>query len=176
MTDERIIKGFISGERDSFRVVEEWIREIISRKLWVENISPEEIFSDVQLKLLLIFRQDSFVSSSNLKAFVQTVTRNTLIDCIRSFKRAKLRFKTLNEEFPDSNNQEKEFLQQEELLLFNRIVSHLGTQCRELWKFLLNERLTYKQIAARIETTEATIKMRVFRCKEQAIELRKKLS
>lgn len=176
MTDERIIKGFVSGERDSFRVVAEWIREIISRKLWVEDISPEDIFSDVQLKLLLIFRQDSFASSSNLKAYVQTITRNTLVDCTRNYKRAKLRFKPLSEEFPDSKNPEKEYLQQEELYLFNRIVSHLGTQCRELWKFLLNERLTYKQIAARNETTEATIKMRVFRCKEQAIELRKKLS
>ncbi len=176
MTDEQIIKGFVDGEKDSFRVVEEWIREIISRKLWVEEISPEEIASDVHLKLLLIFRQNSFALSSNLKAYIQTITRNTLIDSIRSYKRAKDRFKSLTEECTDANHPEKEYVREEELYIFNRILHNLSTQCKELWKFLLYEKFTYKQIAAMTKTTEATIKMRVFRCKEQAIELRKKLS
>lgn len=65
---------------------------------------------------------------------------------------------------------------EEEIAIFHRVFSLIDERCRELWYMVFTECLPYKEIARRLETTEEAIKTRVFRCKEEAVEIRTRIS
>ena len=169
-TDKDIIDGFLDGNQECYRIVTGWIDEIIQRILWSESIHPDDIRSDTLYKLLVNFRSGRFHYKSALKAYVQQITRFTLIDAIRSQRRQPSRI--INDP-PAAENPYTIIITEEEKIIFNRVWNLIDQQCRQLWIMIFHQATSYREIAKQQKVKESTIKTRVFRCKEEAIKIRK---
>lgn len=64
---------------------------------------------------------------------------------------------------------------EEEVLIYKRILSIVGSECKDLWKMIFNDEMSYKEIAKTLGTTEGAVKTRVLRCKQKAVALGKKM-
>ncbi len=172
-SDKAVIDGFLDGNKECYRAVTGWIDEIIQRILWGDSIHPGDIRSDTSYKLLINFRAGRFHYKSTLKAYVQQITRFTLIDAIRSKRRQPSRI--INDP-PTAENPYTITITEEEKIIFNRIWNLLDEKCRELWTMIFHQAVTYSEIAKQEKVKESTIKSRVFRCKEEAIKIRNQIT
>jgi RNA polymerase sigma factor (sigma-70 family) len=172
-TDKDIIDGFLDGNQICYHVITGWIDEIIQRILWSDSIHPDDIRSDTLYKLLLNFRSEQFQHKSTLKAYVQQVTRFTLIDAIRRQKRQPCR---ITNDPPASENPYTITITEEEKIIFGRVWNLIDDKCKELWTMIFDKRMHYSKIAVLQNVKESTIKTRVFRCKEEAINIRKHIT
>ncbi|MBA4312476.1 MAG: hypothetical protein C0417_07580 [Chlorobiaceae bacterium] len=173
VSDQEIINGFLAGSQDSYRVVSGWITEIIQRFLWSGRIQPDDIRSDTLYKLLVNLRSEQFQHKSTLKAYVQQITRFTLIDAIRRQRRQPSR---ITNDPPAPENPYTITITEEETIIFNRIWNLIDEKCRQLWTMIFRQKISYQEIAKKEKVKESTIKTRVFRCKEEAINIRKHIT
>ena len=176
MSDEEIIRGYLEGNTKDYGVIVGWVREVVNTRVWVEGISAEDIVSDTTHKLLLNFRAKKFKYESSLKTYVQRITRYTIIDTIRSYRRTKEYLAEENVHLLRDKNPLEIFESKEEVVIFNRIFSLVDETCRKLWKMNFHDCLSYKDIAKRLNLTEGAVKTKVFRCKEEAIAIKDKIT
>lgn len=173
LTDKEIIDGFLNGNQETYRVVNGWMDEIIQRILWSGSIQPDDIRSDTLYKLLINFRSGRFRHKSTLKAYVQQVTRFTIIDAVRRNRRQPVLYDC---DPPDHNTPFSEMINEEGKNIFNRIWDIIDEKCRDLWMMIFKDNKNYKEIAKKLKLSENTIKSRIFRCKEEAIRIRKQIT
>lgn len=173
LTDKEIIDGFLSNNQECHRNISFWIDEIIQRFAWKNSICTEDICSDTIYKLLMNFRDGRFNYNSTLKAYVQQITRFTLIDAVRLSRRQPVH---LVYDPPEENTPISILMTEEEKTIFNRIWNLIDDKCKELWVMIFHERRNYKDIAKKLKLSENTIKSRVFRCKEEAIRISEKIT
>ncbi|MBI5475810.1 MAG: RNA polymerase sigma factor [Ignavibacteriales bacterium] len=173
LTDSAIVDGFLEGNQECFLFIRSWIDEIIQRCLWIEQIDPNDLRSDTEYKLLINFRTNQFHNKSALKAYVQKITRNTLIDAVRRRRNQPLRLQ-IDPVSPDDPIDT--VIKKEEISIFERIFDLIDSKCRDLWKMIFYDRLSYKKIAEIHQVKDSTIKIRVYRCKEEAIKIFKRIS
>ena len=176
MSDEEIIRGYLEGNTKDYGVIVGWIREVVNTTLWVEGVAADDIISDTTYKLLVNFRAYRFKYQSSLKTYVQKITRFTIIDTIRSHKRAREYLSGNNLQPLENKSPLDIFEDEEEVTIFNRIFSLINEQCRQLWEMIFHDLLSYKEIAKKLNISEAAVKTKAFRCKEEAIEIRKKIA
>lgn len=148
-----------------------WMRDVTKNHVWVEAISPDDVMADASEKLLCNLRDDKFRFGSSLKTYVQRITRYTIIDLVRSHKRAERLMTKDNFDVGEVETPHVIYEGMEEAFLFDRIISLVDEKCRELWRMILNDEMTYKAIAVKFGTTESAIKSQAVRCKEAAMKI-----
>jgi RNA polymerase sigma factor (sigma-70 family) len=173
LTDRERIQGFLAGSRPHYDEIVGWITLIVRSRLWEDHIAAEDVIADTVTKLLMIFQDDAFRFDSSLKTYVQQVTLYTLIDATRRQKRFVALDLTVDP--PASGTPLADLEKNEEALLVDRIVAHLPAACRALFDLVLDERLTCREIAARMGSTEGAIKTRLSRCRQKAVDLMQKM-
>lgn len=176
LNDRQIIRGFLEGNEEEYRIIVGWIDEVIRTCLWNDGILPQEVVSDTSYKLLTNFRSDQFKYNSSLKTYVQRITRFTIIDAVRNRRRA-VSLQQQQIDPPDDASDPLQIMEtDEEQHLFDRIVDLLDEKCRKLWILIFDERKNYRQIAEQLRISEGAVKTRMFRCKEEAIAIRKRIT
>ena len=175
-SDTEIIQGFLNGEQAAHDRIVGWINSVISTRLWMEGISADDILSDTILKLLLNLRAGEFRHASSLKTYVQKVTRFTIVNAVRRHVRARRYARDAADDPPDARTPLEIAEEEERARMFSRIFSLIDERCREIWHLIFSERLQYGEIGHRLGLSESAIKTRVFRCKEEAIRIRKRIS
>ncbi len=63
----------------------------------------------------------------------------------------------------------------EKVDLLAHLLDLIGENCRNLWRLIFFDELTYKEIAQKLGISEAAVKVRAFRCKEEARVIRKSI-
>ncbi len=176
MSDRSLIDGFLEGDRQSHKTIQEWIVVVIRAGSWAPGVSADDITSDTVYKLLTNLRDGQFRFESSLKTYVQKITRFTIIDAVRRNRRAHQGGQDLVESAPDPDNFSEAFDDREERALYERILSLIGPDCRAMWKMIFHDELPYAEIAESLKISVGAVKTRVLRCKEKAIEIRKRIS
>lgn len=176
LSDREIIMGYLEGRKPEHGVVTGWIKEVVGARVWEPGISPQDVLADTAYKLLVNFQGNKFNFESSLKTYVQRIVMFTIVDSVRAHRRLKSHFGPAGSEISDDPNPHTLVEQGEESKIFQRVFALLDQKCRELWTMLLNESLNYKQIGERLNIGESTVKTRVLRCKEKAIEIRKSIT
>ena len=169
MKDNERIQGFLAGTRPHYDEIVGWITTLVRSRLWEEHVPPEDVIADTVSKLLVAFREGTFRSDASLKTFVQQVTLYTLIDATRRQRR----FIPLEarSDPPDQDTPLSRLISREEEMLIERVIGLLPEGCRTLFSLVLEERLSCRSIAERMETTEGAIKTRLSRCRQKAAAL-----
>ena len=176
VSDQELIDGYLKGRKKAFETIVQWIREVVNRKAWSEGISTEDIIADTTYKLLVNLRENRFKSESSLKTYTQKITQFTIIDVLRGRARIRALLTEQNLELSDQKNPHDLFEEQEQAMLFDRIFNLMDEKCKKLWRMIFHDMLSYKQVAAKLEIQETTVRTRLFKCKEEAIGIRARIA
>ena len=174
MTDQKIIQGFLKGGSKEYNQVREWIAAMVRSRLWDNRVTPEDVVADTLIKLLLNLRKKSFRVESSLKTYVQRITLNTLVDGTR--RRKRLVPIADENTLSDASTPLTKIEHDEELELMDRALSMLPEACRKLFEMVLQEQVTYVEIARRIGSSEGAIKTRISRCRQKISEIMRQMT
>ncbi len=175
MNDGEIVEGFLAGDRDATGTVRSWIHDVARHSAWGAPELVEDGAAEATLKLLMLLRAGNFRGESSLRTFASRVARYTMIDMLRRRRRTAELITEETVPRPTVTDLEQDYVARERMELFGRIVTLLDDKCRKLWELIFHDLLPYKEIAAQQGITITAVKMRAYHCKEQAIEIRKKL-
>jgi RNA polymerase sigma-70 factor (ECF subfamily) len=173
--DQRIIEAFLSGSEKECRIINQWISRVVQLNSWGLKAYSDDITQDVMIKLYNNLRDTKFRFVSSLKTYVSRITKFTCIDYLRKYLSKEQKEVELLE-IPSYDNPESDLEQRQEKKILWRIYRLMSSECRDLWKMIFWENLSYLQIAQQLSIHEGTVKSRFSRCKEKAIGLRKKLT
>ncbi len=141
------------------------LQEMLSRyalKLTANHDDAKDLLQDTFLKALTY--QNQFEDSTNLKAWVCTIMKNTFINNYRRMSRQSTTFDNTKDLFflsqnrdtfnvdPDSALSEKEI---------NGVIGHLDCEFRTPFRMLV-EGFKYKEIAEALDLKIGTVKSRIF--------------
>ena len=174
MTDREIIQGFLGGGKQEYKQVLAWVTEAVRSKLWAERVAADDVIADATMKLLINLRDETFRLESSLKTYIQRITLYTLVDASRRVKRLSslgdddvLKEESTPHSIIEAEEKEK---------LFQRIVGLLSDKCRQLWVMTFEHELSSKEIAAKLGTSEGSVRTNLSRCKDKATEILKQIS
>ena len=173
--DRLLVEGFLAGRKHEYETILRWISQVVKLNSWGLNKYFDDITQDVLLKLYGNLKENRFEFAASLKTYVSRIAKFTCIDYLRRYSSKEQKEVELAEIRSD-DNPEKETEKREERTIFWRIYRLMSSECRELWRMIFYEDLSYSQIAQRLDIKEGTVKSRFARCKEKAIALRKKLT
>lgn len=129
---------------------------------------------DVLLKVYVSLKESKFQFKSSLKTYVYRIAKFTCIDYLRRYSsKEKKEVELLQIGALDPQEDQQEQNQADTFWRIHRLISQ---ECRELWEMIFWQNLPYTQIAKKLDISEGTVKSRFFRCKEKAIQLKKKLA
>jgi RNA polymerase sigma factor (sigma-70 family) len=99
-----------------------------------------------------------------------------MIDAMRRRRRIQNDSQEILDEAVDPDSFTEVFERAEEYALYRRMYDLIPMECRNLWKMLFHEELSQAEAAERIGITGGALKTRVFRCKERAREIIRRIS
>ena len=172
-SDKELIEQFLQGDPGSVSRIRSWIRDTLRGLSPIDVQMAEDIIGDTILKLLLNFQSNAFHFESSLKTYIQSVARYTMIDTMRRHHVKSSHVVRDNDVDPADPNDLLSITEQSDFI--RRIISLVGPACRDLWQMIFYEGKRYEEIAQKLNVSEATVKIRAFRCKEKANELKRKL-
>jgi len=173
--DMKLVDGFLAGRKQECQIISQWVCQVVKLSSWGLNRYSDDITQDVLLKLYNNLNENKFEFASSLKTYVYRITKFTCIDYLRKYLSKEQKEVELLE-IPSYDDPESDLEQRQEKKILWRIYRLMSSECRDLWKMIFWENLSYLQIAQQLSIHEGTVKSRFFRCKEKAVELRKKLT
>lgn len=145
----RAIRAVVVGFRFGGSVEEDLVQESIYR-----------VFSSL--------RSGHFRGEASLRTFGQRIAEFT---CLEHFRRIRYRVEVDASQAPEAismNEPEGLLLRAEEHRRNLRRLAEMPTECRELFRMIFIERLSYAEIARRCGISETAVKLRVYRCRLSA--------
>lgn len=175
MTDEEIITGILKGEERALARVREWVRATIFSRTWTEGLSREDLVADSVIKIYVNLNAGKFRKSSSLKTYVRSVTYNTAVEALRRHKREQEMLKN-SRLYQPPDTPEALLIEKDNRQLAARVFALAGEACKEIWRMLLREKQNYHRIAQLMGLKEGTVRVRVFRCKQHAMEVLRRIT
>jgi RNA polymerase sigma factor (sigma-70 family) len=174
--DERRIAGFLRGDRPAFDELNRWIRETLARRFPGLAREHDDLRQVVHARLLVSLREGRFVGAGGLRPYVAGVVHHVAIDRLREIYRTRTLSESLALEPPSGGADPylaAEFDDEDRLL--HAVLLAAPASCRELWRLLLVERLTYEEIGHRLSVPAGTVKSRMWYCRRKALAVRRRL-
>ena len=169
--DQALIDRFLAGEPEAAATVEDWVR---AAAFPFRLSLPSEWEDGVQESVVRVLEQlqaGRFEGRSSLKTYVWRLTTYRFTDRLRQRRRrpqVELEEVRLEDEKPDPQDLT---LRREKFRLAAQVMERSPAACQELWRLLL-EGLSYRQMGERLAVREGTLRVRVLRCRNKAVELR----
>ncbi len=172
--DSDLIQRFLEGDEETIRTVDSWI----SQAAWCyrQRLSQDwdDLFQEIRLELTRLLSQQKFRGDSSLKTYLWRVVNHTCIDRVRALSR--WRWEALDDldhrgvlVQRAQQGERKEF---RDLML--RVVAEGSEDCRKLWRLVL-QGYSYREMSQSLGIAEATLRVRVLRCRKKAVETRDQL-
>ncbi|MGB5401333.1 MAG: sigma-70 family RNA polymerase sigma factor [Thermoanaerobaculia bacterium] len=174
MSDKDTIRELLAGEPDTVDEVRSWIQlACVPHRNQLGNIL-EDLEQQVLLELTITLRKGRFKGTSSLRTFVRACRHHRCIDEIRRMSRrtwVDIDGITLQSSTPSIL---EEITFDEEVALALRVQAEMSEGCRELWN-LLQQGLSYREMSRQLGVAEGTLRVRVLRCRKQALDTRARL-
>jgi RNA polymerase sigma-70 factor (ECF subfamily) len=175
-SDGTDVQRFLNGDPAACAAIDGWIASVVLRRAWRLGDESEACIQDTKLKLLRLLREGAFRGESSLKTYTQAVAKYTCLDALR--KRRLRRTEPISGEHLQStyDNPDVDLERRESARLCYAVLQRLSDPCREIFRMLFDAEMTYQEIADRLEISIGTVKSRIARCRDQAVELRRLLT
>jgi len=175
-TDDREMAArFLRGERDAVGTVDGWI----ARAAWPyqRRLADrwDDVLQEVRLEVTRLLGQGKFRGDSSLRTYLWRVVSHTCLDQLRAQK--KWKWADLEEvDQPGSGHAavSNGSARQEEKDLLLRVLEQVPPDCREMWRMIVAG-LSYREMSLRLGVAEGTLRVRVLRCRERAVAVRREL-
>ncbi len=173
--DQELVARFLRGEKDAVGTVDGWI----SRAAWPYQRRLanqwDDVLQDVRLEVTRLLGQGKFRGESSLRTYLWRVVSHTCLDQIRS--RSKWKWTDLDAVDPEDGltlpPPGVASIQEDRDLLL-RVLERVPQDCRELWRMIVAG-LSYREMGLRMGVAEGTLRVRVLRCREKAVALKREL-
>lgn len=176
MADDRnMVDRFLRGDPDALATLDGWI----ARAAWPYRrrlaFRWDDVLQDVRLEVTRLLGEGKFRGESSLRTYLWRVVSHTCLDQIRSQSKWQLvELDTVDLEDGKSSGRWPAVDDPAERDLLLRVLDRSSSDCRELWKMLVLG-LSYKEMSQRLQVAEGTLRVRVLRCRERAVALRREL-
>jgi len=170
--DARTIERYLRGDLDAVALVERWLALAAGpfrRRLGLEW---EDVLQDARLEAFRQLDAARFRGEARLKTYLGRVACLTCIDAVRRLRRRPLMESDESAaEVPSSEPSPLDLTMRRDAYRSARVVlDSTSPQCRELWR-MIHEGLSYKEMSSRVGVAEGTLRVRVHRCRCEALEL-----
>lgn len=173
--DQEVVARFLKGEAAAVGTVDGWI----SRAAWPyqRRLADrwDDVLQEVRLEVTRLLGQGKFRGESSLRTYLWRVVSHTCLDQIRS--QSKWQWTDL--EAVDRGDAltlpppgVASIREDRDLLV--RVLDRVPQDCREMWRLIVAG-LSYREMSLRMSVAEGTLRVRVLRCREKAVALRKEL-
>ncbi|MEZ4980817.1 MAG: sigma-70 family RNA polymerase sigma factor [Saprospiraceae bacterium] len=170
--DLYLLEGMQRGDESAIKKI--YDLALLSVITWVEENSGTEadardVFQDALLALYRRLNGGDFELSCTLKSYLRIVCKNLWLAKIR--KSGKVSH--LDKEKEENQVMDQEIIEQietnERRKFFYRHFEKLAESCQKIMAMFF-DKIPLAEIAQKMDTTEAYIKMRKFQCKEQLVK------
>jgi RNA polymerase sigma factor (sigma-70 family) len=174
--DQELIARFLQGESEAVRGIDGWIARAagpFKRRL---TSQWDDVLQDIRLEVTRLLRQDAFRGEASLKTYLWRMVNHLCIDKIRA--QAKWQWVELDSLIerggPAGDSPLQHVLQKESGHMLWRVLGEMSQECRRLWQMILDG-LSYQQMSQRLNISEGALRVRVMRCRKQAVAARDQL-
>lgn len=167
--DRELVRDYVDGQTEAYHTVSRWIRLVVDSRHWGLSHQREDILQEVHRRLYENLKTERFEGTARLKTYTVQIAKYTCIEFLRRKIRASA-IETLDEgsiqvrardPAPDEQlaRREREDYAAEAL-------ARLPEPCRELFRLIFQEQLSYQVIGKRLGIAEGTVKSRAWRCRD----------
>ncbi|MCG8457693.1 MAG: sigma-70 family RNA polymerase sigma factor [Holophagales bacterium] len=173
MDDSRRIRLLLEGDARTLAEVRNWIRLAFGRLARLYTDDLEDLEQEVLLELLGALDQGRFRGESSLRTYVRAYAYHKILDLRRARERRHL-VEISELELPVAEPSAYERLSdRQKLEMAMGIVEEMPEGCRRLW-WLVQEGKSFRQIGAELGASEGSLRVRLSRCRQKALELRRR--
>ncbi len=163
--DVEILRRFLAGNPQAARQVERWAREIV--RLRHHLIQRDEVDDVIQETLISLWRscaRPDFELRVGLRPLVRSIAVARCIDARRR-RREQI---PLDESVADSRTPPGAWTSGDlEMVALRRALLALASRCRDVIRLHFIEGLSYREMAPRLDRSEPTLRVEMFRCMKQ---------
>jgi RNA polymerase sigma factor (sigma-70 family) len=173
-SDQEVVSRYLQGEVEAVGTVDSWI----SRAAWPyrRRLSSrwDDVLQDVRLEVTRLLGQGKFRGESSLRTYLWQVVSHTCLDQLRSQDRWQWTELEALEEGGGNSFAPPATGGHEDRDLVQRVLARVSGECRELWRLIAMGH-SYREMSQRQDVAEGTLRVRVLRCREKAVALRREL-
>jgi RNA polymerase sigma factor (sigma-70 family) len=172
-SDQEMVSRYLQGDAEAVGTVDAWI----SRAAWPyqRRLSGrwEDVLQDVRLEVTRLLGQGRFRGESSLRTYLWQVVSHTCLDQLRALGRWQW---TELEEVDQGGSALAPPVTggHEDRDLVLRVLERVSGDCRQMWRLIAMGH-SYREMSQRMGVAEGTLRVRVLRCREKAVAVRREL-
>lgn len=178
--DAEVVDRYLKGDTQAVGTIDGWIARAAypyQRRL---STRWDDVLQDIRLEVTRLLLQGKFRGESSFKTYLWRVVSHTCLDQIRAESRVKwtdLDGDDFDEPgaFAAAPSHEGPGARSEVKDLLLRVLARVPAECRELWR-MVHAGLSYREMSERLGVAEGTLRVRVLRCREKAVAVRREIA
>jgi RNA polymerase sigma factor (sigma-70 family) len=171
--DAQLVADLLAGDSTAIATVQGWIRKELWRYRDILRADAEDLEQDILLQLMEALDAGRFRFESALQTYVRSHAKFACIDVLRAGGR-RVEHEVDQVEHPELEVPADFADRRENEDLARKVLEEVPESCRELWRMVLAG-LSYREMSSRLGTSEGSLRVRVHRCRQHALEIRQKL-
>lgn len=174
--DQNTLAKYVAGDDEAFAEIDRWIRAVLTRKYPRLALDFDDLSQTVHERLLDNAQRDGFSVRSSLRAYVLGILHYTTLERLRELYRQDVVDRRIDpDETAGTHNPYRQTRVRDRESLAHRVVHALPERCRQLWRLIYWEELSYSAVATRLGIPPGTVKSRMWHCRRKALKLFRKL-
>jgi RNA polymerase sigma factor (sigma-70 family) len=165
LPDAEVVQAFLEGDAEQIRTIRASMGAVVRAFRFGNDALERELVQEALGRVFLNLSAGRFRGECSLQTYAQRIAKYTCLEHVRRRRfetetsAAALRVRAQGE------GPEESLLRAEEHRRNLRALAELPPECRELFRLIFLERLSYSQVAGRLGISEAAVKTRVHRCR-----------
>jgi len=167
---ESVVAGFLREAPEAIATVTSWAREVAEHRAWGFD-APDDIVQATLLAVLRNLREGRF-TEGDPKAYVRRIAKNL---CVTSYRRRRVRGTEIPLDDGSGDGAATNGVtargpgtDAEAETLLREVLDRMDARCRELIDRAYAQGMSRREIAADLGVSEGAVRVRLFRCLEQA--------
>lgn len=173
--DARLIALLLAGDEAAIAEVRGWVVAAVARYRGRLAGDAEDVEQEVLLDLMESLAGGRFRAQSRLATYVHSYARFQCIDRLRALGRRDMVAIEEDALVADGPSPLDELAQRQGLELAEQVVAALPDDCRRLWE-MIADGMSYREMSAATGLGEGAIRVRVHRCRQRALAIRRQLA
>ncbi len=170
--DSEVVELYLRGDPEATAAVDDWIlRAARSFRRRLEG-HWDDVLQEVRLEVFRLLKQGRFRGESRLGTYLWPVVAHTCLDHIRSQKQWRwIDLESVEVLELSQHRSADQARRTESRDLLRRVLRALSAECRQVWSMIVAG-MSYREIGAKLQVAEGTLRVRALRCRRKARAVR----